>query len=146
MSSLSIESVGPNGRERALAPVSRLGAKRFRVKHLTGSISAVPVDLFGDPDGVWSYEDLVEGAGFDPSLGVLSIGALTQPYAGFPEGAAVVALTSGTVCSIALVDCVATGNAATGNAATSNAANSVTTNSGTGSAAVSGATAADRAA
>jgi hypothetical protein len=67
--------------------------------------TTIPVDFFADPDGHWDYETLARHSGFDMQWGELSIGALTEPFAGFPEGAAVVSFTSGAQCSVALVDC-----------------------------------------
>jgi hypothetical protein len=79
----------------------------MRVLRAAASVEAIPVDFFADPDGVWEYDLLAERAGFDQQWGQLSVGALTEPYAGFPEGAAVVTLTTGEQCSVALVDCTA---------------------------------------
>jgi hypothetical protein len=79
----------------------------MKVVRSTAKVEAIPVDFFADPDGVWEYELLAERAGFDQNWGQLSVGALTEPYDGFPEGAAVVTLTTGQTCSVALVDCTA---------------------------------------
>jgi hypothetical protein len=79
----------------------------MRVLRAAANVEAIPVDFFADPDGVWEYDVLAERAGFDQQWGQLSVGALTEPYAGFPEGAAVVTLTTGQHCSVALVDCTA---------------------------------------
>ena len=70
-------------------------------------LDAIPVDFLADPDGTWEYDTLTRRAGFDAQWGEVSVGALTRPFAGFPEGAAVVAFTSGNQCSVALVDCIA---------------------------------------
>jgi hypothetical protein len=75
------------------------------VLHLTVPLSRVPVDFFADPDGVWDFEALVAHASFQHELGEVAIGALTESYAGFPAGAAVVAVSAGEHISIALVDC-----------------------------------------
>jgi hypothetical protein len=72
---------------------------------LPAKLDAIPVDFLADPDGSWDYETLARETGFDAQWGELSIGALTEPFAGFPEGAAVVTFTSGSRCSVALVDC-----------------------------------------
>jgi hypothetical protein len=56
------------------------------------SLQQVPVDLFADPDGTWSYESLVSAAGFDPeAVPPPLVAALSEPWCGHPEGAAVVA-------------------------------------------------------
>ena len=83
----------------------------MKVVRAKAKVEAIPVDFFADPDGVWEYEALAKWAGFDPQWGQLSVGALTEPYEGFPEGAAVVTLTAGEQCSVALVDCTATDGA-----------------------------------
>lgn len=72
---------------------------------ISAPLESIPVDFFGDPDGCWEFEQLAREAGFDQAWGQLSIGALSQPYAGFPEGAAVVMLSTAQLCSIVLVDC-----------------------------------------
>jgi hypothetical protein len=79
----------------------------MRTAPVTSSLNDIPVDFLADPDGRWEYEELALVAGFDEAWGRLSIGALTEPYAGFPEGAALVMLTTADHCAIALVDCLA---------------------------------------
>ena len=74
---------------------------------ISAPLENIPVDFFGDPDGCWEFDQLARVAGFDQAWGQLSIGALSQPYAGFPEGAAVVMLSTAELCSIVLVDCTA---------------------------------------
>ena len=79
-------------------------------------VGMIPVDFRADPDGAWEYETLAERAGFDIRWGRMSVGALTAPYAGFPEGAAVVTLTgegegAEGSCSVAFVDCTAADDA-----------------------------------
>ncbi len=76
-----------------------------RVVLSTQNVNAIPVDFLADPDGVWEYDLLARQAGFDQQWGELSVGALTEPFDGFPEGAAVVTLRTGNQCSVALVDC-----------------------------------------
>jgi hypothetical protein len=74
---------------------------------ISAPLENIPVDFFGDPDGLWEFDQLARVAGFDQAWGELSIGALSQPYADFPEGAAVVMLSTPYLCSIVLVDCTA---------------------------------------
>jgi hypothetical protein len=74
------------------------------------SLAGIPVDFFADPDGPWEYEDLVRSAGLDPEAAQaasceLFIGALTETYLGFPEGAAVLWFSSPRGCAVRLVDC-----------------------------------------
>jgi hypothetical protein len=68
-------------------------------------LAAIPVDFLADPDGDWNFETLARRSGFDERWGEVAVGALKEPFAGFPEGAAVVAFTSGNQCSVAIVDC-----------------------------------------
>lgn len=61
------------------------------VCHYSASPEVAPIDFFADPDGDWTYEALLEAAGFHPESadGVL-IGALETPWRGHPDGSAVV--------------------------------------------------------
>ena len=77
----------------------------MRVARSQKNVETIPVDFLADPDGSWDYEAILERVGFDQRWGQLAIGALKEPYDGFPEGAAVVTLTSGEACAVALVDC-----------------------------------------
>jgi len=79
----------------------------MRAAYVSSALEDIPVDFFADPDGCWEYDQLAQVAGFDQAWGQLSIGALTEPYSGFPDGAAVVMFTSAELCTIALVDCIA---------------------------------------
>jgi hypothetical protein len=77
----------------------------MRVTRTAPTVKDIPVDFFADPDGSWEFEGLARRAGFDERWGDVLVGALTKTYEGFPEGAAVVTLTTGSHCSVALVDC-----------------------------------------
>ncbi len=80
------------------------------------SLQQIPVDLFADPDGAWSYEALVAAAGLDPEMQPPAvIGALSEPWHGHPDGAAVVASATDGGASVTIVEC--TGAAHLGNAA-----------------------------
>lgn len=70
-------------------------------------VESIPVDFRADPDGYWEFDGLTRRVGFDEHGGRVAVGALTRPFAGFPEGAAVVTLTTGSQCAVALVDCTA---------------------------------------
>ena len=73
------------------------------------ALSDIPVDLFADPDGVWTYETLVAAAGLDPdAIPAPVIGALSEPFRGHPDGAAVVAGMANGEAVVAIVDCGAT--------------------------------------
>ena len=71
------------------------------------AVQSIPVDFLADPDGFWEYDSLAQSAGFDSETAGFAVGALTEPFEGFPEGAAVVTLTQGSTCAVALVDCTA---------------------------------------
>lgn len=62
-----------------------------RITRYRLSPEQLPVDFFADPDGCWEFTSLVEMAGFNPEHPAASVGALTAPFDGFPEGAAVIA-------------------------------------------------------
>lgn len=81
----------------------------MRAAAVSFPLEEIPVDFFADPDGRWEYEELADAAGFDEGWGQLSIGALTEPFAGFPDGAAVVVLTTADHYAVALVDCLSGG-------------------------------------
>ncbi len=70
------------------------------------SLLKIPADLLADPDGDWSYEALVRAAGLDPDAQPPPVvAALSEPWRGHPDGAAVVASTCGSWVSI--VECQA---------------------------------------
>ncbi len=79
----------------------------MRVAAILRPLDDVPVDFRADPDGTWDFEALAAAAGFEEAWGQISIGALMEPYLGFPEGAAVVLLSAPEESAIALVDCTA---------------------------------------
>jgi hypothetical protein len=76
----------------------------MHVARYAAAIENVPVDFFGDPDGSWTYEALVEAAGFAASDGV-AIGVLREPFGQHPEGAAVVTLDAAARPYIAIIEC-----------------------------------------
>lgn len=76
-------------------------AIRYRTR-----LEEVPVDFFADPDGDWTFEALVEIAGFRISDGV-AVGALTAPFREHPEGAAVVTLNAKDRPYVVIVECPA---------------------------------------
>jgi hypothetical protein len=67
-------------------------------------IERVPADFFADPDGRWTYDSLVQAAGFAAYSGV-AIGALKTSFNGHPEGAAVVTLNAEARPYVAIVEC-----------------------------------------
>ncbi|MEY4543859.1 MAG: hypothetical protein RL685_54 [Pseudomonadota bacterium] len=79
----------------------------MRVAAILCPLDEVPVDFLADPDGVWEFQALADAAGFEEAWGRISVGALTEPYRDFPEGAAVVLLDAPGECAISLVDCTA---------------------------------------
>jgi hypothetical protein len=75
------------------------------------SLSQLPVDLFADPDGTWSYEELVVAAGFDPEAAPPPlVAALSEAWCDHPEGSAVIA---GSMDDEAYVVIIETGEAVT---------------------------------
>ena len=107
-SSLQLDLALDSASRLSPAPGSRgeaFKSKPASVLHLGVPLSRVPVDFFADPDGNWDFEGLVASAGFQHELGEVAIGALSEAYAGFPVGAAVVAVSAGQHISVALVDC-----------------------------------------
>lgn len=76
----------------------------MRISRYRAELTDMPVDLLADPDGFWDYDSLVEAAGFDPSDEGVSIGALSQPYGGHPDGSAVVSRSGSEY--LAIVECV----------------------------------------
>ena len=75
------------------------------------SLQQLPVDIFADPDGTWSYESLVSAAGLDPdAVPAPIVAALAEPWGGHPEGAAVIAEAENDTV-VAIIECVASGEA-----------------------------------
>jgi hypothetical protein len=69
------------------------------------SLQEVPVDLFADPDGTWTYESLVTAVGLDPdAVPAPLVAALSEPWGGHPEGAAVVVGADGETPLLAIVE------------------------------------------
>lgn len=76
----------------------------MRISRYMLDASALPLDLFADPDGDWEYSTLVEAAGFDSDATDVSIGVLTEAFDGHPDGSAVVFQPG---CSyLAIVECI----------------------------------------
>lgn len=76
----------------------------YRVALYDLPLTAVPADFFADPDGGWTYETLVEAAGFELGSGV-AVGALRVAFQRHPDGAAVVTLNAETRPYIAIIEC-----------------------------------------
>ena len=85
--------------------LSPMKAIRYRVP-----LNEVPVDFFADPDGEWTYDDLLAIAGWKTADGV-AIGALTAPFRDHPAGSAVVTLNAKDRPYIVVVECPAVGGA-----------------------------------
>jgi hypothetical protein len=81
--------------------LTREGLRAFRYAI---PLDRVPADFFADPDGAWSYERLLEAAGFKGATGV-AVGALRQPWNGHLDGAAVVTLNAEARPYVAIVEC-----------------------------------------
>jgi hypothetical protein len=78
----------------------------MRIFRYLVDMGAVPVDFLADPDGNWTYEGLLEAAGFDPGSTGIQIGALSEPFEGHPDGAAVITRAQSGRAYIAVVECV----------------------------------------
>jgi hypothetical protein len=76
----------------------------YRVALYDLPLKAVPADFFADPDGSWTFETLVEAAGFELGSGV-AVGALRLPFQRHPDGAAVVTLNAESRPYIAILEC-----------------------------------------
>lgn len=77
----------------------------MKIRKYAIPLQSLPVDLFADPDGSWTYESLVRAAGFDPeAVPPPLVGALAEAWQGHPEGAAVV--TSALDPVVAVVECL----------------------------------------
>ena len=82
----------------------------MKIQEYAVSFEELPVDLFADPDGEWSYEELVAAAGLDPDVVPPHfIGALTEAWRGHPDGAAVIAASVGGERRVTVIECVSTG-------------------------------------
>ncbi|MFZ5892603.1 MAG: hypothetical protein ACOY0T_16210 [Myxococcota bacterium] len=79
-------------------------AEGLRVACYRLALESMPVDFFADPDGQWTFEALAKAAGFRPDEGV-AVGALRRPFAGHPDGAAVVTLNSEQRPYVAIIEC-----------------------------------------
>jgi hypothetical protein len=77
-----------------------MDAVRYRLE-----LEEVPADFFADPDGEWTYEELVAASGFDAEKQTVCIGALTQAFRGHPAGAAVVTTAERDGRYVAIVEC-----------------------------------------
>ena len=76
----------------------------YRVALYDLPLQAIPADFFADPDGSWTFETLVEAAGFELGSGV-ALGALRMPFQRHPDGAAVVTLNAESRPYIAIIEC-----------------------------------------
>lgn len=76
----------------------------YRVALYAIPLDRVPADFFADPDGGWTFELLVEAAGFEVSDGV-AIGALGEDFENHPNGAAVVTLNAESRPYVAIIEC-----------------------------------------
>jgi hypothetical protein len=78
----------------------------MKIQKYPVSLQQIPVDLFADPDGAWSYEALVAAAGLDPEVKPPPIvAALSAPWGGHPDGAAVVAHAEVGEAYVAIIEC-----------------------------------------
>lgn len=78
--------------------------ERYRLDEAT-RVEQLPVDWMADPDGPWTFEALVEAAGFGPETDGVLIGALTEAFDGHPDGSAVVCRDGASY--LAVIECIA---------------------------------------
>jgi len=75
----------------------------LRVAYYAMPLDRIPCDFYADPDGRWTYEELVRAARFFESD--IAIGALADDFNGHPAGSAVVTLNSADRPYIAIIEC-----------------------------------------
>jgi hypothetical protein len=66
-------------------------------------LERIPCDFYADPDGRWTYDELVRAARF--SADDVAIGALADDFNGHPAGSAVVTLNSADRPYVAIIEC-----------------------------------------
>jgi hypothetical protein len=74
-----------------------------RVAYYAMPLERIPCDFYADPDGRWTYEELVRAARFVGDD--VAIGALADDFNGHPAGSAVVTLNSADRPYIAVIEC-----------------------------------------
>ena len=75
----------------------------LRVAYYAMPLERVPCDFYADPDGHWTYEELVRVARLP--AGDIAIGALADDFNGHPAGSAVVTLNSADRPYVAIIEC-----------------------------------------
>jgi hypothetical protein len=75
----------------------------LRVAYYAMPLERIPCDFYADPDGRWTYEELVRAARF--ASGDIAIGALADDFNGHPAGSAVVTLNAADRPYVAIVEC-----------------------------------------
>ncbi len=75
----------------------------LRVAYYAMPLDRIPCDFYADPDGRWTYEELVRAARFFEDN--IAIGALADDFNGHPAGSAVVTLNSADRPYVAIIEC-----------------------------------------
>ena len=75
----------------------------LRVAYYAMPLERIPCDFYADPDGQWTYEELVRAARFTSED--IAIGALSDDFNGHPAGSAVVTLNSADRPYVAIIEC-----------------------------------------
>ena len=75
----------------------------LRVAYYAMPLERIPCDFYADPDGRWTYDELVRAARF--AAGDVAIGALSDDFNGHPAGSAVVTLNSADRPYVAVIEC-----------------------------------------
>ncbi|HEV8549657.1 MAG TPA: hypothetical protein VGQ57_11530 [Polyangiaceae bacterium] len=89
---------------RSVVPFYLAAADGYRIARYAVALDQVPADFFADPDGVWTWDELADAAGFAFDSGI-AIGALRRPFNGHPAGCAVVTLNAATRPYVAIIEC-----------------------------------------
>jgi len=74
-----------------------------RVAYYAMPLERIPCDFYADPDGRWTYEELVRVARLPADD--IAIGALADDFNGHPAGSAVVTLNSSERPYVAIIEC-----------------------------------------
>lgn len=75
----------------------------LRVAYYTMPLDRIPCDFYADPDGRWTYDELVRAARFTGER--VAIGALADDFNGHPAGSAVVTLNAAHRPYVAIIEC-----------------------------------------
>ena len=75
----------------------------LRVAYYAMPLERIPCDFLADPDGLWTYDELVRAARFSGED--VAIGSLADDFNGHPAGSAVVTLNTASRPYVAIIEC-----------------------------------------